>query len=168
MAVLDSSVPQAFHGATAIRVYDGTGTPLEVSVKFEGSITWTETGRTVNEALSRDRRKSTPVLMEAGDNDITISISGKITSYLGDSNTHIYEALRRSGNAVVWVKTAAGNAHSFDIDFTSLAGDGSGTNQTGTFPYCHLASLKVDPKGQGAGHEFEAEIICHANQPTWA
>jgi len=168
MAALDSSAPHTYSGATALRVYDGTGTPLDADIIFEGTFSWTEVGRSVSEARTRDRRKSTPVLIEGGDNDISISMSGKITSYLGDGNTHIYEALRRSGNASAWVKTAAGTAHSFDLDFVALAGSDGTTVQTLTFPYCHLASLKVDPAGEGNMHAFEAEIICHANQPTIA
>ena len=169
MAALDSSAPHTFSGATAIRVYDGTAvTPLEVNIIFEGSISWTETGRTITEARSRDRRKSTPVLIAGGDTDITISLSGKITSYLGNSNTHIYEALRKRGNASAWVKTGAGTAHSFDIDFTALSGADGSTTQVATFPYCTLNSLQIDPNGDGNMHSFEAEIICHANEPTWA
>lgn len=169
MAVLDSSAPMTYSGAAALAVNDGTTpTALTVSITFEGSFSYTETGRTVTEARSRDRRKSTPVLIEGGDNDIEISLSGMITSYLGDSNTHIYEALTKTGNAASWVKTGAGTAHTYELVFTALSGADGSTTQTLTFPYCHTASLQIDPNGEGNMHAFEATITCYANRPTVA
>lgn len=169
MAVLDSSEPLVYAGAAAIAINDGTTpTALTVSIIFEGTFSWSRTGRTVTEARTRGRRKSTPVLIEGEDNDITISLSGKVTSYLGDSNTHVYEALHRSGNASSWVKTGGGNAHTFELVFTALAPDSGGTTQTLTFPVCSLSSFNGNPDGEGSMHEFEAEIICYANDPTIA
>lgn len=168
MAVLDSSEPMVYSGAAAIQLSDGTGTPLTVDIIFEGTFSWTRTGRTITEARTRGRRKATPVLIEGEDNDITISLSGKITSYLGDSNTHIYEALHKDGNASAWVKTGAGNAHSFDLIFTALAPDSGGTTQTLRFSPCTMSSFNGSPDGEGNMHEFEAELVCYANDPTIA
>lgn len=169
MAALDSSAPHVFNGAAAISIDDGT-TPaaLTVDIIFEGSFSWTETGRTVTEARTRGRRKSTPVLIESEDNDIEITLSGKITSYLGDSNTHIYEALTKTGNAASWVKTGAGTAHSYTLTFTALSGSDGSTVQTLTFDPCHTSSLQLNPNGDGGMHEFEATIMCYANRPTVA
>lgn len=167
MAALDSTIPQVFKGAAAIRISDGTGTPLTVDLIFEGTFSWTQVGRTVNEARSRGRRKSTPVLIEGEDNDMELTLSGKITTYLGNSNTHVREALTQTGTAGSWVKTGAGNAYSFDLKFTSLAGDGSGTTQVLTFSPCVVTSLQTNPDGD-SGHEFEATITCYANRPTIA
>lgn len=168
MAALDKNVPQTYTGAAAIVVKDGSSTPLTAGILFEGSFSWTETGRETSEALNRGRRSTSgpPTIIEGDDGTITLSLSGLIQSYLGDSDTHIYEALTRTGNAAAWVRTANGTAHSYDLDYTSLSGDPSGDSQLLNFPYIVTRSLKIDPKGTGNKSRFEAELICHRNRPT--
>lgn len=163
MAAADSSIPRVFHGASAIVISDGSNS---VTIIFEGTFTWSATGRTKNEARSRGRHKSTPVVTEGEDGDISISMSGKITSYLGSSNTHLYEALTKTGNAAGWTPTADGNAHTYRIVYTSLNGAAAGGTQTLTFAYCSTDSIDIDTNGDGGHETLEASITDRENLPT--
>lgn len=163
MAVLDSVLVQTPFGASAITVTDGAA--ASVTVIYEGAFSWEETGRTVTEALNRDRRGATPNIIETGDNTISITLDGLITSYLGDSNTHIYEALTFTGNASGWTSTSNGSADTYTLAYTSLEPN-SGTTQTLTFPFCHTDSISTDPRGDDGKTSFSASITCYANRPT--
>ena len=165
MAALDSSVPMTHHGASAITITDGVSS---VTVMFTGSFSWTQTGRSVVEARDRGRRKSTPVVVETEDNDCSISFSGMITSFLGSANTHIYEALTRSGKAAAWLSTGDGNAHTYRMDVTLLNGDAGGGSQVLTFNPCHTDSLQIDPMGADGLCNFDASITAYVNAPTIA
>lgn len=165
MAALDSSVPQVYSGAAAVQITDGSNT---VTIAFEGSFSWTRTGRQVVEARSRDRHKSTPVIVETGDSDISISMEGNITSFLGSSNTYVYEALTKTGNAAAWTSTGAGNAYTFRLVYTCLSGAAGGGSQTLTFNYCHCDQIAIDPGGDDGKTSFSATITDYENDPTIA
>lgn len=166
MAALDSTTEvRVFHGAAAIQLTDGTNT---VTVAFQGEMSWERTGRTVSEARDRNRHKSTPVLTEAEDGNISISLSGKITSYLGSSNAHLYEVLTGTGQAASWTPTANGNAHSFRLIYTSLSSAAAGGNQTLTFNYCHCESQSINLNGDGGHEMLDASITDYENDPTIA
>jgi len=99
MAALDSSTPLKRIGTTALTLTDGAGSPTSISVIFEGSFSFTTTGRAVIEAMSQGRHKATPVLVETQDQTTSIEFDGYITSFKGSSNSHVYEFLTRTGTA---------------------------------------------------------------------
>jgi hypothetical protein len=165
MAAIDSTVPMTHHGATAITITDGSNT---VTIVYTGSFSWTETGRSVTEARDRGRHKSTPVIVETEDNDCAISFTGMITSFLGSSNTHLYEALTRTGNAAAWTSTGVGNAYTYTLTATFLNGEASGGSQTLTFTPCHTDSLALDGMGADGLMQVDATITAYINRPTVA
>ena len=163
MPALDPTAPQTYHGAVAVEIYDGSTN--SISLVFEGSFSWSEVGRAVVEARSRGRHLATPVLVETEDNDCSISLKGLVTSFLGASTVHLYEALTFTGNAAAWVPVGAGNAKSFGIRFTALSGDFGGGQQVLDFFPCHNGSRKIDPAGDRGLCTLEAEITAYMNQP---
>ena len=165
MAVLDSSLTQTSHGAAYLTIADGGANTI--TLKFEGSFSWEETGRSVTEALNRGRHLSTPNVIETGDNNVAVTLDGLITSYLGSSNTHVYEAMKFTGTASSWASTTDGSAKCFRLTYTTIEPN-STTTQTLTFAYCHLDTISIDPRGDDGKTSFSASITDYENQPTVA
>jgi hypothetical protein len=167
MADLDSALPIKRIGTTAILIEDATaGTTLKASGVFEGSYSWTITGRTVVEATSQGRHKSVPALVETTDSTVSLEIEGKITSFKGNSNIHIYELLTQSGTAAAVVTTADGDAQAFKITITVIqAKQASPVTQTIVFAYCIVDSLSIEA-GADDSISFKASFTDYENYPT--
>lgn len=166
MSVLDTSIPPGNYDISSVTVTDGSGS--SVSVTFRGNISWSYGRGEWVEATNGGHHASTPVAMKVRDGNCKISLSGKPTSFLGSSNTHILEALTRTGNAASWTTTGAGTQHMFSlavtIDTSAATGGGS---QTLTWAYCLLDAdgLSVDaPEGDLLG--FTAAITALQEKPT--
>jgi hypothetical protein len=169
MADLDSSVPLKRIGTTALLIEDGTTpTANSVSVIFEGTFSATVTGRAVVEATSQGRHKSTPVLVETTSGTVALTLDGHITSLKGNSNTHIYEALTRTGTASSWATTGDGDAYMLKITATFVQSkQTTPATQTLVFAYCHPDSIQI-----GAGPDdavtFSASFTDYEDYPTAA
>ena len=169
MASLDSSTPLKRIGTTALAVADGT-TPSAntISVIFEGSISFTVSGRSVIEAMSQGRHKTTPVVVETQDQVTTVEFDGYITSFKGSSNTHIYEALTRTSTAASWVTTSDGDGYTVQLTVTYLESKASGAaTQTLTFAFAHPDSVQIEAGTEDAVR-FTASFTNYENYPTAA
>jgi hypothetical protein len=169
MADLDSSTPLKRIGTTALLIKDGTTpTANSVSVIFEGSFSATVTGRAVVEATSQGRHKTTPVLVETTSGTVALEFDGHITSLKGASNTHIYEALTRTGTAASWVSTGDGDAYTVEIVATFLESKQTGAaTQTLTFAFCHPDSIQIEAGTEDAVR-FSASLTDFEDYPTAA
>ena len=173
MANLDSSFPHKFAGATLV-ISDGAGSPASVTVTFkQGTISWTETGRTYTEAREAGRHASVsgkPVLIETDDTDVTGSFTALVTSFKGSSNTHPYEALTFSGNASAWTSTAGGSKTAIKLVLTvdSSGEDSTGGSQTVTFAYAVPTEVSVDAACGDGLFQLSCSFTDHENRPTLA
>lgn len=169
MADLDNTTnPLKRIGTTALSISDGAGTPLSVSGVFEGGIQFTINGRAYAEARSQGRFKSTPVAVETTDGVSTLEIEGKITTFKGDSNAHVYEMLTRTGNALTAATTGAGDAMLYQVVLTFIQAVQTGAvTQTLTFAYCHCDTLTVTASTEDSV-SFSATFTNLENVPTAA
>lgn len=165
MAAIDSSTtPFKWPGSGNITISDGGANTLNMTLI--GSFSYEEPGRTKVEVRERRRHQATPVVLETDDGDVSISISGKVTSLLGSGNVHPYEAFTQSGNASAWTSVGSGDAYQFQIVATATHPDGS--TQTATFAYCTLNSISVNFDGEDGQMTFEATLTDYENAPTIA
>ena len=169
MADLDSSVPLKRIGTTALVINDGTNpTALTVSGIFEGGISFTINGRTVVDARSQGRHKSTPVVVETEDGVTALEIEGKLTSFKGSSNIHMYEMLTRTGNAAAAETTGDGDAQLYEVVITFIQSiQSSPATQTLTFAFCHVDSLQITAATDDTV-TFSASFTNYENVPTAA
>ena len=168
MAALDSSTPLKRIGTTALTLTDGAGSPTSISVIFEGSFSFTTTGRAVIEAMSQGRHKSTPVLVETQDQTTSLEFDGYVTSFKGSSNSHVYEFLTRTGTASALTTTSDGDGFTLKLVATFLESKASGAaTQTLTFNFAHCDSVQIEA-GTEDGVRFSASFTCYENAPTAA
>lgn len=169
MSDLDSSTPLKRIGTTALLIEDGTTpTANSISVIFEGSLSATISGRAVVEATSQGRHKATPVVVETTSGTVSLEFDGHITSLKGSSNTHIYEALTKTGTASSWKGTVDGDAYCLKITATFLqTAQASPATQTLVFAHCHPDSVQIDA-GTEDGVRFSASFTDYEDYPTAA
>ena len=168
MADLDNVTTPFKVALTSIALSDGTGTPNTITLTLEqgSSITWSETGRTVTEARARGRHQTTPMVVETEDGNVTGSITLIVSSWLGDSNTHPYEAFTFTGNAATWTSVGGGGAPLLKWVATMNSTVDDGGSQAGTFSYVHVDSIDV---GEQEGlYTIQATFTDYENRPTWA
>ncbi len=164
---MDSAIPQVFSGATAITI-EGAGAGESISMAFLGEFSWTRTGRVSVEARERSRHVAGgPVVVETEDSDISISLSGHITSYLGDSDVHPYEAFTKTGLAASWTSTVQGGAHGLRLKFRGK-NPATGAEQTLTFRYCVPQSIEINPNGDRGLAQISVELLDYENDPQIA
>lgn len=169
MADLDSATPLKPQSGTAVVINDGTSpSALTLTAIFQGNFNWTVNGKPGVESLNQNTHKSTPVVTEVGDTTVSLTMEGTITSLKGSSNTHVYEALTRTGNASAWVPTNDGDDYCVEIVFTVLESKNSGAaSQTITFAYCKLESIQVTANVDNV-LTFSASFTDYENAPTIA
>jgi hypothetical protein len=167
MASLDSSTPLKRIGTTALAVADGTTpTANSISVIFEGSISFTVSGASVIEATSQGKHKTTPVVVETQDQVTSIEFDGYITSFKGSSNTHIYEALTRTGTASSWKTTSDGDGYCVKLTVTYLESKAtSPSTQEVVFAFAHPDSVQIEAGTEDAVR-FSASFTNYENYPT--
>lgn len=172
MADLDTSIPHKF-ATSSVVIKDGTTpTPNSITMTLkQGTISWTETGREYAEAMEAGRHVSgAPVLQETNDTNVTLNLTGLITSFKGNSNTHPYEAFTFSGNAASWVSTATGSKKSLLIEatFDSTEDGSTGGSQTVSFAYAVPTSVECDMAAANGLGQLSVTLTDHENAPTSA
>ena len=169
MADLDSNLPLKRIGTTALAITGGaSSSPVSVSGTFDGNISFTITGRGVVNVMSQGRHKDKPVIVETTDGVTSLEIEGKITSFKGASNTHMYEVLTRSGTAAAAQTTADGDAQCYEIVITFIQSkQATPALQTMTFKYCHVDSLEITASTEDTV-TFKASITNFQNYPVAA
>ncbi|MEL6344731.1 MAG: hypothetical protein AAFV53_16560 [Myxococcota bacterium] len=163
MAAIDGLAPFSWPGAGAILIEDGAGN--SASGIFEGAFSFEATGRASSEARNRGRHLSIPVEVEGDDGDVSISLSGLLTSMKGINRVHPYEAMTFTQGAAAWVSVGRGNKKMFRLTVTALDPD-SGATQQVRFSFCKLDSISCDFVGESGKATFEASITDRENYPT--
>lgn len=172
MAALDSVIPFPYQKGTLV-IKDGTNpTANQITVTYEqGTFSFSAPGRSYSEAMGRGRRSTSaaPVLMDGDDGVVTGQFSFLITSFLGDSNVHPYEAVTFSGNASSWVTTSRGTRKSLELVFTADSSEATGGGtQTLTFKYCVITNPECDMNAVEGKAQLTVSFTDHENLPTAA
>lgn len=164
MAGLDNTTtPFAFTGTMTYRITDGGANYIDMTLV--GSLSWDAPGRTQVEVMERRRHQSTPVTVETDDGNVTLNVSGRITSFLGSSNVHPFEAFTQTGNASGWTSVTG---HGYVLEHKVTLTHPSGTQQTLTFNYCKRDSLSCNHDGADGLGDFEATFTDMENYPSIA
>jgi hypothetical protein len=169
MPVSDSEI--SFKNANAsMAIRDRNGLEIIAAI-VEGNLTWSETGRAWVEAgKSRGRRSGRPVVVETDDGQISLSFSVKISTWLGDTEVSIREALTGKGKAASagWQSTVDGGRWGTEIEFTWDGSEDGGATQSAKFAYVITDSLDVDT-GQFDGLTgLSVSATDLENEPTYA
>ena len=165
MAALDNvTTPFKFNVGTFTIAGSGSGESLSIT----GALTfsWTRTGRAYQEARNQGRHQSTPVVVETEDGNISLTISGYVTSFLGSSNVHPYEAITHDGNAASWASQSTGGKKTVSITAAPTSAADGGGAQSIVFNHCANDSCDIDFQGEGSLFTFSATFTDLENDPT--
>lgn len=167
MAALDSTTNAFVDSLTTVAFEDATsGTPIGMDLGLrQGNAGWTETGRTVVEALNAGRRSGTPIINETTDGTISGTLSCIVSTWISTGGNHgIKDFLTNTGTAgaVPLVSTGIGTAFGLKMTFTYTADDLS--TQTEVFDVVHFNSIEVaEVDGQTV---INASWMAYQNRPT--
>lgn len=170
MADLDNSTIPFKHDVIAITFNDGTSPSANTLAVYliQGTVTWSEPGRTKVEARDRNRHQGTPVVVETDDGNVTGSITLLCTSWKGSSNTHPYEFMTFTGTASSFASTGAGGANLIEMVLTTNSTADGGGSQTVTFAHCDFSDISVDTGGTDGLCTITANFTDYENRPTMA
>jgi hypothetical protein len=166
MAALDSEIAFPFSEGTGT-ISDGSTNSITFTWQ-QGSFTWSQPGRSYTEQKHRGRRPTSgaPVLMETEDAEITGQCSFLITSLLGSTNVHPYEAMTLSGNASSWTTTARGSKKAVRMTLSpSSSSAATGGTQNVAFNYC-VFQVECDMSGAEGLGLVTGSFTDHENKPT--
>lgn len=167
MATLDATKAGLVWAGSGNIVFSGGGGGQTCTATLVGSVDWNSSGKNAVEVKEKDEHQSPPVVINIGDGECTISISGKLTSILGGSNAHPFEVLSGTGNAASWTTTGDAISTRPLFQMAIPMKSPNGTTQTATFQYCYCpAGPQVSNNGEDGQATFSAEIIALQNAPT--
>ena len=148
-----------------LTAYDGAGSPASLELDYvQSDLTWERKGAKYAEAMDRGRHTGTPALMKTGDENVEVSFSLLVKSFLIDGPYTPYEFLTGEGAGSALISVAGGDKYAFRLVFDLY--DGENLMERLTFTPTVATSCSYKPDGKDGLATLEFKGTAHMNSPT--